>query len=115
MSVERYITEIPLTFDVSDECSVHWRVKYETYAASDADAETTSRRFVLDMRKKLGQSMSDYVCCEMYNWKSTPTIDERIKVIRTHYHHDFLDSHDELPLMYTDEDCCVKSKSVKIV
>ena len=30
---------------------------------------------------------------------------------------DFLDSHDELPLsMYTyDEDCCVKSKSVKIV
>ena len=38
MSVERYITEIPLTFDVSDECSVHWKVKYGTYAASHADA-----------------------------------------------------------------------------
>ena len=43
MSVERYITEIPLTFDVSDDCLVHWKVKYETYAASDADAETTAR------------------------------------------------------------------------
>ena len=53
MSVERYITEIPLTFDVSDECSVHWKVKYETYTASDADAETTARMFVSDMRKKL--------------------------------------------------------------
>lgn len=37
MSVERYITEIPLTFDVSNDCSVHWRIKYETYAANDAD------------------------------------------------------------------------------
>ena len=104
MAVERYITEIPLTFDVSDECSVHWKVKYETYAASDADAETTARMFVSDMRKKLGQSMSDYVSREMYNWKSTPTIDEPIKVMRTQYHHDFLESHDDLPLAFTDED-----------
>ena len=104
MSVERYITEIPLTFDVSDEFSVYWRVKYETYAANDADAETTARICVSDMRKKLGESMTNYVSREMYNWKSTPTIDEPIKVMRTQYHHDFLESHDDLPLVYTDED-----------
>ena len=67
IAVKRYITEIPLTFDVSDECSVYWRVKYETYAANVADAETTARIFVLDMRKKLGESMTNCVSREMYN------------------------------------------------
>ena len=75
MSVERFITENPLTFDVSDECLVHWKVKYETYAASDADAETTARMFVSGMREKLGESMTNYMSREMYNWKSTLTID----------------------------------------
>ena len=76
----------------------------DKFAASDADAEKTARMFVSDMRKKLGESMTNYVSREMYNWKSTPTIDEPIKVTRTQYHHDFLDSHDELALVYTDED-----------
>ena len=57
--------------------------------------------FVSDMRKKLGQSMSDYVSREMYNWKSTPTIDEPIKVMRTQYHHDILESYDDLPLVHS--------------
>ena len=59
---------------------------------------------VSDMRKKLGQSMSDYVSREIYNWRSTPTIDEPINVMRTPYHHDFLESHDDLRLAYTNED-----------
>ena len=104
MAVERHITEIPHTFNVSEGCSVHRKVKYEPYDASDADSETTTRMFVADMRKKLGESMSNYVSREMYNWKSTLTIDEPIKVMRTQYHHDFLESHDDLPLTYTDED-----------
>ena len=67
MAVERHMTEIPHTFNVSEGCSVHWEVKYEPYAASDADSETTTRMFVADMRKKLGQSMSVYASREMYN------------------------------------------------
>lgn len=104
MSVERYITEIRLIFDVSDECSVHLKMKYETYAASDADAEKTARMFVSDMRKKLGESMTNYVSREMNNRKFTPMIDEPIKVMRTQYDDDSLNNRDELTLVYTDED-----------
>ena len=101
MAVERYITEVPLPSDVSEECSVHWKVKYETYAAGGA--ETTARIFVAGIRKKLWQSLSVYVSREMYNRKSTPTIDEPIKVMRTQYQHDILESHDGLPIAFTDE------------
>ncbi len=103
MSVERYITEIPLTFDVSNDCSVHWAIKYETYAANDADAETTARMFVSDMRKKLNESMTNYVSREAYERKSTPTIDGEITVIKTHKHSDYLDGHEDLPLIYEDD------------
>ena len=103
MSVERYITEIPLTFDVSDDCSVHWKVKYETYAASDADAETTARMFVSDMRKKLNESMTNYVSREAYERKSTPTIGGEITVIKTHKHSNYLDGYEDLPLIYEDD------------
>ena len=51
MSVERYITEIPLTFDVGDDLVIHRKIKYETYAANPADAETTARMFVTDFAK----------------------------------------------------------------
>ena len=105
MSVERYITEIPLTFDVSDDLVIHRKIKYETYAANPADAETTARMFVTDFAKKLGENTSNYVNRQFYDWKSVPTIDAPIKVIKTHQHqhHDYLDGEEDSPLVYKDD------------
>ena len=103
MSVERYITEIPLTFDVGDDLVIHRKIKYETYAANPADAETTARMFVTDFAKKLGENTSNYVNRQFYDWKSVPTIDAPIKVIKTHQHHDYLDGEEDLPLVCKDD------------
>ena len=103
MAVERYITEIPLTFDVGEDLVIHRKIQYETYAASPEDAETTARMFVSDFSKKLGENTSNYVSRQFYDWKSVPSIGGSIKVIQTHKHHDHLDSEEDLPLVYKDD------------
>lgn len=43
MPVERYLAELTLTFDLSDDLIIHRKVEYETYAANPGDAEATAR------------------------------------------------------------------------
>ena len=47
--------------------------------------------------------MTNYVSREAYERKSTPTIDGEITVIKTHKHLDYLDGHEDLPLIYEDD------------
>jgi len=58
---------------------------------------------VSDMRKKLNESVTDYVSREAYERISTPTIDGEIKVIKTQKHSDYLDGHEDLPLINEDD------------
>ena len=99
MPVERYLAELTLTFDVSDDLIIHRKVEYETYAANPEDAEATARLWVYDFRKKLAENTANYVSSQFYEHKPKPTIEGAIKVHKTHKHLDYLDSEGDRPLV----------------
>jgi len=57
MPVERYLAELTLTFDVSDDLIIHRKVEYETYAANPEDAEATARLWAYDFRRNLPKTL----------------------------------------------------------
>jgi hypothetical protein len=72
MPVERYLAELTLTFDVSDDLIIHRKFEYETYAANPEDAEATARLWAYDFRKKLAENTANYVSSQFYEHKPTP-------------------------------------------
>ena len=99
MPVERYLAELTLTFEVSDDLIIHRKVEYETYAANPEGAETTARLWAYDFRKKLAENTANYMSSQFYEHKPKPTIEGAIKVHKTHKHVDYLESEDDLPLV----------------
>ena len=74
MPVERYLAELTLTFDVSDDLIIHRKVEYETYAANPEDAEATARLWAYDFRKKLAENTANYVSSQFYEHKPSKSL-----------------------------------------
>ena len=102
MTVKRFTTEVPITFDNGDDIVIHRKFQYDTYAASAEDAEEMSRMFVQDFAKKLARNTSSLINDQFYDCEIVPTIDDSITVWETHKHHDNLDSDEDLPLVYRE-------------
>jgi len=72
--VERYLAELTLTFDVSDDLIIYRKAEYETYAANPEDAEATARLWVYDFRKKLAENTANYMSSQFYEHRPKPNL-----------------------------------------